>query len=207
MLSIFITKAQDEIKKERLITFRSDNIVHEHNFKKREQSFMYKLYNQYNWKFLGFAAAMNVSNVDDGRNYKVGYQFGFPIILEFSEKETNSKYYFFWNFDAGLFFNSIGAKDTNINYIMLPAEIGRTLFLLSPNGNCVRLSAGGYGAYKVGGNKTFSNIDAGLRTKLYAEMGSFKLWFGYQRGLIELLPDSKAYNNVFSFGLNLYLGR
>ena len=153
----------------------------------------------YKWKFIGISAAANISNLSNDSKYKAGYQLGLPVYRKFSSRK--------WKFDTGLFFNSIGAKDARLNYVMVPTEVGRTLFLLSPCGNSMNFSAGVYGAYKVGGDKTFADFDAGLRAKLYAEMGSFKFWFGYQRGMIEVVSGSKAYNNVFTLGANMYLGR
>jgi len=167
-----------------------------------QKSFMYKLTYVYKWKFLGITAAANLSNLSDDSKYKFGYQFGLPVYRGLS---------YSWKFDTGLFFNSIGAKDMRLNYIMIPAEFGKTLFLLSSCGNSMNLSAGAYGAYRVGGmsveGSTLANFDAGLRAKLYAEMGSFKFWFGYQRGIIKVVSGSKAYNNVFTIGANVYLGR
>ena len=129
--------------------------------------------------------------------YKLGYQIGIPIYRHLSRKS---------NFDTGLFFNSIGAKDLRLNYIMIPVEAGTKLFRI-PDVYSMRLSVGAYGAYRVGSAKGYAHFDAGLRAKLYVDMGSYRFWFGYQRGLMEVLPDSKAYNNVFSLGANLYFGR
>lgn len=168
-----------------------------------QKSFGYKLYYVYKWKFIGISMATNVSNLANDSKYRIGYQFGFPVYRELS---------YSWKFDTGLFFNSIGAKDMRLNYIIIPAEFGKTLFLLSSCGNSMNLSAGAYGAYRVGGmliddGGVLASFDAGVRAKLHAEMGSFKFWLGYQRGFVNVLPDSKAYNNVFTLGANLYLGR
>jgi len=147
-------------------------------------------------KLLGIELAQNISNLSGDSEYKIGYQIGVPIYRRLSLKS---------DFDTGIFFNSIGAKDARLNYIMIPIEVGTRLFRFRPYS--MNFSAGVYGAYKVGGDKSYEQFDTGARVKLYTDMGSFRFWLGYQRGFIDVLPDSKAYNNVCTVGANLYLGR